>query len=150
MFSIMDFLPTFAHVVGGTLPTDRAIDGIYQYDVPLGESAMGHRESLLSIVGGDVVAVRWKQWRIYFTDVHPTGIGPQRQPGIFSAFAPLSDYPIFYNVEMDPHEDLVTRRISAGYRDPRSRSSRSTWQRSRSTPIRRRPASRCSVLARGY
>ena len=78
MFSIMDFLPTFAHIVGGTLPTDRAIDGVDQYDVLLGESAMGHRESLLSFIGGDLVAARWKQWRIYFTDVHPTGIGPQR------------------------------------------------------------------------
>ena len=107
MFSIMDFLPTFAHIVGGTLPTDRAIDGIDQYDVLLGESAMGHRESLLSFIGGDLVAARWKQWRIYFTDVHPTGIGPQREPGLFSASAPLAGYPLVYNVEMDPHEDLV-------------------------------------------
>ena len=54
MFSIMDFLPTFAHIVGGTLPTDRAIDGIDQYDVLVGESAMGHRDSLLSFIGGDL------------------------------------------------------------------------------------------------
>ena len=73
----------------------------------LGESATGHRESLLSFIGGDLVAARWKQWRIYFTDVHPTGIGPQRQPGLFSASAPLAGYPLVYNVEMDPHEDLV-------------------------------------------
>ena len=119
MFSIMDFLPTFAHIVGGTLPTDRAIDGIDQYDVLLGESAMGHRESLLSFIGGDLVAARWKQWRIYFTDVHPTGIGPQREPGLFSASAPLAGYPLVYNVEMDPHEDLVGRgpfRLGSGTR----------------------------------
>ena len=30
MFSIMDFLPTFAHIVGGKLPADRAIDGVNQ------------------------------------------------------------------------------------------------------------------------
>ena len=46
-------------------------------------------------------------WRIYFTDVHPTGNGPQRQPGIFSASAPTAGYPKVYNIEMDPHEDLV-------------------------------------------
>ena len=39
--------------------------------------------------------------------VHPTGIGPQRQPGIFSASVPMAGYPKFYNIEMDPHEDLV-------------------------------------------
>ena len=30
MFSIMDFLPTIAHIVGGKLPTDRPIDGVDQ------------------------------------------------------------------------------------------------------------------------
>src|SRR5206468_6608160 len=78
MFSIMDFLPTFARIVGGTMPADRPIDGVDQIDVLLGNTATGRRESLLSFIGADLVAARWKQWRIYFTDVHPTGIGPQR------------------------------------------------------------------------
>jgi hypothetical protein len=107
MISIMDFLPTFARIVGGQMPTDRPIDGMDQTDVLLGNSATGHRESLLSFIGGDLVAARWKQWRIYFTDIHPTGSGPQRQPGIFSASAPMAGYPKVYNIEMDPHEDLV-------------------------------------------
>jgi arylsulfatase len=107
MFSIMDFLPTFAHIVGGKMPTDRPIDGVDQIDVLLGSTAIGHRESLLSFIGADLVAARWKQWRIYFTDVHPTGIGPQRQPGMFSASAPMAGYPKIYNIEMDPHEDLI-------------------------------------------
>jgi arylsulfatase len=107
MFSIMDFLPTFAHVVGGRMPTDRAIDGVDQTDVLLGKSETGHRESLLSFIGADVVAVRWRQWRLYFTDIHPTGIGPQREPGIFSTSAPMAGYPTAYNIEMDPHEDLI-------------------------------------------
>jgi arylsulfatase len=107
MFSIMDFLPTFAHIVGGRMPADRAIDGVDQTDVLLDSTATGHRESLLSFIGGDLVATRWKQWRIYFTDIHPTGTGPQREPGIFSASAPMAGYPKVYNIEMDPHEDLV-------------------------------------------
>ena len=107
MFSIMDFLPTFAHIVGGKMPTDRPIDGVDQTDVVLGTSAMGHREHLLSFIGGDLVAVRWKQWRIYFTNLQPSGIGPQREPGIFSSNAPMAGYPRVYNIQMDPHEDLV-------------------------------------------
>ncbi len=107
MFSIMDFLPTFAHVLGGKMPTDRPIDGVDQTDVLLGTSEMGHRESLLSFIGADLVAVRWKQWRMYFTDIHPTGTGPQRQPGIFSGSGQMAGYPKAYNIEMDPHEDLV-------------------------------------------
>jgi arylsulfatase A-like enzyme len=107
MFSIMDFLPTFARIIDGKLPTDRPIDGVDQSAVLLGNSTMGRRESLLSFIGGELVAARWKQWRIYFTDIHPTGSGPQRQPGIFSASAPTAGYPKVYNIEMDPHEDLV-------------------------------------------
>ena len=53
----------------------------------------GNRDSLLSFIGADLVAARWKQWRMYFTDVHPTGIGPQRQPGMFSASAPMAGLP---------------------------------------------------------
>jgi arylsulfatase len=106
MFSIMDFLPTFARIVGGKMPSDRPIDGIDQTDVLLGKSELGHRQSLLSFIGADLVAARWKQWRLYFTDIHPTGIGSQRQPGIFSASAPMAGYPKLFNIEMDPREDL--------------------------------------------
>jgi hypothetical protein len=77
-----------------------------QTDVLLGKSATGNRDSLLTFIGADLVAARWKQWRMYFTDVQPTGIGPQRQPGIFSSSAPMAGYPKIYNIEMDPHEDL--------------------------------------------
>ena len=66
MFSIMDFLPTFASIVGGKVPTDRPIDGVDQTDVLLGNSVTGHRESLLTFIGGDMVAARWKQWRGLF------------------------------------------------------------------------------------
>ena len=107
MFSIMDFMPTFAHIIDVKMPTDRPIDGVDQTDVLLGTSSIGHRESLLSFSGADLIAARWKQWRMYFTDVHPTGIGPQREPGIFSASGQMAGYPKVYNIEMDPHEDLI-------------------------------------------
>ncbi len=106
MFSIMDFYPTFAHLVGAKMPDDRPLDGVDQTDVLLGKSETGKRDSLLSFIGADLVAARWKQWRMYFTDVHPTGIGPQRQPGLFSTSAAMAGYPKLYNIEMDPHEDL--------------------------------------------
>ena len=107
MFSTMDFLPTFARLLDAKLPSDRPIDGTEQTGVLFGTSEKGNRESLLSFIGPDLMAVRWKQWRVYFTDVQPSGIGPQRQPGLFSQNAPLVGYPKIYNIEMDPHEDLV-------------------------------------------
>ncbi|MFO1208768.1 MAG: arylsulfatase [Amaricoccus sp.] len=118
MFSIMDFLPTLADIVGAKLPDDRPIDGVDQLDVLLGKSALGHRKALLSFVGGDLLAVRWKQWRAYFTGVHPTGFGPQREPGIFSTSAPVAGYPLVYNIEMDPHEDLIVGGLFGWVSDP--------------------------------
>ncbi len=106
MFSIMDFFPTFAGIIGGRVPTDRPMDGVDQIDVLLGKSETGKRDSLLSFTGGDLMAARWKQWRIYFTDVYPTGVGPQRAGATGSASAPMAGYPKVYNIEMDPHEDL--------------------------------------------
>jgi len=105
MFSIMDFLPTFAAVLGAKLPTDRPIDGVDQTAVLLGKSEEGARESLLTFAGPDLLAVRWKQWRIYFKDMHLTGTGQQMLGDIFIAHSSLY-YPLVYNIESDPHEDL--------------------------------------------
>jgi len=105
MFSIMDFLPTFANIIGAKIPDDRPIDGVDQTDVLFGKSREGARESLLTFIGADLVAVRWKQWRMYLTDIQPTGNGPQRLSGVHSASASLA-YPTLYNIEMDPHEDI--------------------------------------------
>src|SRR5260370_4452090 len=71
MFSIMDFFPTFASLAGGKVPSDRPIDGVDQTDLLLGTSDAGRRNALLTFVGPDLVAVRWKQFRAYFADVAP-------------------------------------------------------------------------------
>ena len=118
MFSIMDFFPTFAHLIDAKVPSDRPIDGVDQTDVLFGRSETGDRDSLLTFIGADMVAARWKQWRMYFTDIHPTGIGPQREPGMFSASAPMAGYPKVYNIEMDPHEDLQVAALFGWCVDP--------------------------------
>ena len=105
MFSIMDFMPTFAAILGAKLPTDRAIDGVNQLDMLTGKSKIGNREHLMSFIGADLVAVRWKQWRMYFRDMNRTGTGQQMLGGIAANSVPMY-YPKVYNIEMDPHEDL--------------------------------------------
>lgn len=105
MFSIMDFMPTFAAVLGAKLPTDRAIDGVNQLDTLTGKNKIGNREHLMSFIGADLVAVRWKQWRMYFRDMNRTGTGQQMLGGIAANSVPMY-YPKVYNIEMDPHEDL--------------------------------------------
>jgi arylsulfatase len=105
MFSIMDFLPTFAAILGAKLPTGRPIDGVDQTAVLFGKSEMGARESLLTFIGPDLVAARWKQWRFYFKDMHLTGTGQQMLGGMYVNNGDMY-FPKVYNIEMDPHEDL--------------------------------------------
>ena len=95
---------------------------------------------LLTFIGADLVAARWKQWRMYFTDMHPTGIGPQRLPGP-SANVPDGGYPKVYNIEMDPHEDLNVAALFGWAADPALDRSGNTWSRSRSIQIRPRRTS---------
>jgi arylsulfatase len=105
MFSEMDFLPTFAAILGAKLPADRLIDGVDQTAVLFGKSEKGARDALLTFIGPDLVAVRWKQWRLYFKDMPLSGTGPQMLGGLYTGVSPMY-FPKVYNIEMDPHEDL--------------------------------------------
>ncbi|HTS43040.1 MAG TPA: arylsulfatase [Puia sp.] len=104
MFSIMDFLPTFAAMIGAKLPTDRPFDGVDQTDALTGKSETGNREALLTFIGPDLVAARWHQWRIYFRDMALTG--NTELLGGFAINSSTLYYPKIYNIEMDPHEEL--------------------------------------------
>ena len=65
------------------MPTDRPIDGVDQTDVLFGKSDEGQPRQPVELHrrgfgGGE----RWKQWRVYFTDIHPSGPGPERAPWV--------------------------------------------------------------------
>jgi arylsulfatase len=108
MFSIMDFFPTFARLAGSKVPDERPIDGIDQTDLLLGTSVTGRREHLLTFVGPDLLAVRWKQFRAYFADVAPgrSGWGGANVlAGTGGSAAPMNGYPKIFNIESDPREE---------------------------------------------
>ena len=108
MFSIMDFFPTFARLAGGKVPDDRPIDGVDQTDLLLGRNDTGRREHLLTFVGPDLVAARWKQFRAYFVDVAPgrSGWGGEHlMGGVGASAAPMNGYPKVFNIESDPREE---------------------------------------------
>jgi arylsulfatase A-like enzyme len=108
MFSIMDFFPTFARFAGGEVPDDRPIDGVDQSDLLLGARDAGRRDHLLTFVGPDLVAARWKQFRAYFADVAPGRSGwggANLLPGTGGSAAPMNGYPRVFNIESDPREE---------------------------------------------
>jgi arylsulfatase A-like enzyme len=108
MFSIMDFFPTFARLAGAKVPDDRPIDGVDQSALLLGASETGAREHLLTFVGSDLVAARWKQFRAYFVDVAPSRSGwggEHLMGGVGASAAPMNGYPKVFNIESDPREE---------------------------------------------
>src|SRR5260221_5117272 len=108
MFSTMDFFPTFARLAGGKVPNDRPIDGVDQTDLLLGTSDAGRRDTLLTFVGPDLVAARWKQVRAYFADVAPGRSGwsgANLLPGTGGWTAARNRYPPKFNIAAGPPQE---------------------------------------------
>ena len=103
MVSIHDFFPTLASIAGAEPANEKPIDGVDQSSFFMGKSPKSARESLISFIDNQIVAVRWKQWRIYpqqfiESSGNPThlGIGSYRVDGV--------GYPAIFNIEQDPRE----------------------------------------------
>ena len=63
--AIHDFLPTFASLISAKLPKDRAIDGVDQSKLLLGESEKSARDSVLFFHDQTLMAVKWNQFKVY-------------------------------------------------------------------------------------
>ncbi len=105
MFSTMDFMPTFARIVGAKMPEDRPIDGVDQLDFLLGKQTKSNRQHLITFTGNQLQAVRWNQYRYYLIDPVPSGFGASRQEGLAGSYRNLH-YPLIYNIEADPREEF--------------------------------------------
>ncbi len=63
---------------------------------------------MLTFVGPDLVAARWKQFRAYFADVAPGRSGwggATLMGGVGASAAPMNGYPKVFNIESDPREE---------------------------------------------
>jgi arylsulfatase len=105
MVSIHDFFPTLAGFIGGQIPTDRPIDGVDQGGFFTGKQPKSNRESLVTCIGEDVAAVRWRQYRIYPRQFVPSAGNPAMAGG--AAYrVDGTGYPSIFNVEADPREEV--------------------------------------------
>jgi len=103
MFSIMDFLPTFANILGIELPNDRPIDGIDQTEFLFGNQSQSNREHLITFIGPRLAAVRWRQWRIYTMNTNMTDNNPSLG-GYLGYRNETNFYPMIFNIEADLRE----------------------------------------------
>ena len=91
MFSIMDFMPTFAQIIGAKMPTDRPIDGVDQTDFLLGKSEKSNREGFPVFVADRLEAVKWRNWKVVFYDEQRDWWTPPAKLGVPKAFDLITD-----------------------------------------------------------
>ncbi len=88
----MDLLPTFVKLAGGSIPTDRTIDGADITPVLLGKGP-GPHETFFYYHGETLAAARVGPWKAHFITWELGKKGPQQH-----------DPPLLFNLEQDPSE----------------------------------------------
>ncbi|TPG76411.1 arylsulfatase [Pseudomonas arsenicoxydans] len=111
MVSIHDFFPTLAKIIGADIPKDRPIDGVDQSDFFTGKQANSKRDSLITFIGDEIVAVRWRQFRIYPKQFVSSAGNPSMAGGA-GYRAELAGYPSIFNIEQDPREEVNTTAVN--------------------------------------
>lgn len=105
MVAIHDIFPTLAKIIGAEIPTDRPMDGVDQSAFLLGQQDTSNRDHLLTFIGDRLVAVRWKQWRVYPVEFLGTRGNPSTA-GYVGTMRETAGYPQVYNIEADPKEQV--------------------------------------------
>jgi arylsulfatase len=105
MFAIHDIFPTLAKIIGAKIPTNKPIDGIDQGEFLFGLQLSSNRDHLLTFIGDRLVAVRWKQWRIYPVEFLGSRCNPS-SAGYVGTIRETAGYPQIYNIEADPKEQV--------------------------------------------
>ncbi len=107
VFSMLDFYRTFAEIAGAgdRVPTDRAIDSIDQTDFLLGQQETSNRESAIFFHSGELLAVKWRNFKIHLTVRVPAeGAVRQAGQGVTNGYSLKVNYPWIFNVDDDPKE----------------------------------------------
>ena len=74
IFADLDWYPTIAEFAGAKnrVPSDRPMDGFDQADFLLGKQGKSNREYVITFVGTDVWAVKWRNMKIHFKTAEGT------------------------------------------------------------------------------
>lgn len=91
--SVLDVFPTLAHIAGGTVPDDRPIDGVDQFDFVTGRQEKSRREHVLLFLGQKLMAVKWRNYKIHLD-------GLDRVDGVIEDWS----FPRAFNLTSDPKE----------------------------------------------
>ncbi len=105
MVSVHDWFPTLAGFIGAKVPTDRPLDGVDQGAFVTGIQEKSNRDSLISFIGDEIAAVRWRAYRFYPKEfISTTGNPPMY--GLPGRRAEGNGFPAIFNIEADPREEV--------------------------------------------
>jgi arylsulfatase A-like enzyme len=105
MVSVHDWFPTLAGFIGAKVSTDRPMDGVDQGAFITGKQEKSNRESLISFIGDEIAAVRWRAYRLYPKEfISTTGNPPMY--GLTGRRAEGNGFPAIFNIEADPREEV--------------------------------------------
>ena len=105
MVSVHDWFPTLAGFIGAKVPDDRPIDGVDQGAFMLGKQAKSNRESLITFLGDEIAAVRWREFRLYPKQFVMSNGNPS-MTGLAGVRVEGNGFPAIYNIEADPREEV--------------------------------------------
>ena len=102
--AISDLFVTLSNIVGGEVPTDRAIDGVDQSCILMGNCDQPPREGILFFHENTLAAAKWRQFKFYFR-----GEGVQQEERSYSDLW----LPQAYNIMQDPKEyaDIILQNL---------------------------------------
>ena len=89
----MDVYATLAAMLGLEIPTDRIMDSADHSDFLMGKSKKSARESIVYYIGNEIVAVKWRNWKMIFKEIERIG-----EPAVTNLD------PAIYNLLKDPQE----------------------------------------------
>jgi arylsulfatase len=104
MVSVHDWFPTLAGFIGAKVPRDRPYDGVDQGGFFTGKQPKSNRESLISFIGTEVAAVRWRNYRIYPKQFVPSTGNPAMN-GLLGIRQEGNGFPALFNIEADQREE---------------------------------------------
>ncbi|MBL4798345.1 MAG: arylsulfatase [Oleispira sp.] len=97
IFADLDWYSTIAEIAGAKsrIPTDRPMDSMSQVDFLLGKQDKSNREHVVTFVGTDVWAVKWRNMKIHFK----TAEGTHDKVATYT-------FPQVYDIKNDPSENF--------------------------------------------
>jgi arylsulfatase A-like enzyme len=93
----LDLFPTLAHLIGeeSRVPADRPMDGVDQSAFILGNQPKSNREHVVTFVGDEVFAVKWRNMKVHFAASEGTHSVVQRYT-----------FPQVFDIKEDPKESF--------------------------------------------